>query len=338
MKNYFLSVALAVVMGTACPQLARAQQEMRTIEIGLLSTTHVLFTSDLTYVDISSQDAIAAKVVDASKNMLAIKARKEFAFTTTISALEANGTMHTFYVRYNANPSALVIDTRQKEESVVAQVNTQIRPEQSASAVPQYQQPTQSAPQYQQPTQSQPTQSGKQKKSRRNRKESATTTQPVQSTGVTVTTSQTSNFGRTNAPTLEEVMRKDQEVFHVVDKIYRLEASCVNVYAYSDLTYIVLTLKNGSDIGYEAGDAQFTIENKKVSSKTLSTDKSVWPKSSYGTLSCAPNSVTKIGYTIPKLTLQKNEVLKIYIYEKGGNRNLFLVLDDKDVNYAVSPI
>lgn len=333
MKKFFLSVAAAVLMGTACPQLARAQQEMRTIEIGMLSTTHVLFTSDLTYVDISSQEVIAAKVVDASKNMLAIKARKEFAFTTTISALEANGTMHTFYVRYNANPSALVIDTRQKEESVVAQVNTQIRPEQAVSS---------GSIQYQQPAaqQQQPAQSGKSSKKNRRGRNGNQNSQPAQSagTGVTVTTSQTSNFGRTNAPTLEEVMRKDQEVFHVVDKIYRLEAACVNVYAYSDLTYIVLTLKNGSDIGYEAGDAQFTVENKKVSSKTLSTDKSVWPKSSYGTLSCAPNSVTKIGYTIPKLTLQKNEVLKIYIYEKGGNRNLFLVLDDKDVNYAVSPI
>ena len=328
MKKYFVSFAAAVLMGTVCLPLARAQQEMRTIEIGMLSTTHVLFTSDLTYVDISSQDVIAAKVVDASKNMLAIKARKEFAFTTTVSALEANGTMHTFYVRYNPDPSALVIDTRQKADPAAAQVNTQIRPDQSSSAAA-YQQ-SQTVPQQ-----------AEEKSSRWGRKRGhSDASQPAQAagTGVTVTTSQTSNFGRANAPTLEEVMRKDQEVYHVVDKCYKLEASCVNVYAYSDLTYIILTLKNGSDIGYEAGDAQFTVESKKVSSKSLSTDKSVWPKSSYGTLSCAPNSVTKIGYTIPKLTLQKNEVLKIYIYEKGGNRNLFLVLDDKDINYAVSPI
>ena len=75
-----------------------------------------------------------------------------------------------------------------------------------------------------------------------------------------------------------------------------------------------------------------------MSSKTLTTDKSIWPKSSFGSLSCPPNSTAYIGYTIPKLTLQKNEVLKVYIYEKGGSRNLFLTLDDKDVNYAVSPV
>ena len=161
---------------------------------------------------------------------------------------------------------------------------------------------------------------------------------PGRGNGVNVTSSQTSNFGRGNAPTIEEVLHRDRELYHVMDKIYNLEASVVNIYAYSDLTYVVIDLKNSSDIGYEAGDAQFTVENKKVSAKALYTDKSIWPRSSYGTLSCPPNSSTRIGYTIPKLTLQKNEVLKIYIYEKGGARNLFLTLDDRDVNYAVSPL
>lgn len=300
---------------------ATAQQSMRTIEIGMLSTTHVLFTSDLTYVDISSSEVIAAKVVDASKNMLAIKARKEFAYTTTISALEANGTMHTFYVRYNSTPSNLVIDTRQNEDSAVAQVNTQIRPETQVSRPAQE---VQQAPSKEESTK------------KRGKRDSSS--QPRQATGLTVSTDQTSNFGRANTPTIEEVMRKDQELFHIADKCYHLEAYCVNVYAYSDLTYVVIELKNRSDIGYEAGDAQFTVENKKASARYLTTDVSVWPKSSYGTLSCAPQSSTKIGYTLPKLTLQSNEVLRIYIYEKGGQRNLFLTLDAKDVNYAVSPI
>ena len=324
----------ALLLAVLTPLRMSAQQKIRTIEIGLLSTTHVLFTSDLTYVDISSPEMIGAKVVDASKNMLALKARKEFSFTTTVSALEANGTMHTFYVRFNSTPSELVIDTRVQDNSVVAQVNTQIRPEPAPAAPAADWQQSQSVAQ--QPAQQQ---QPSRRRSRRTQPAPAQSPAPVSpGGGVSVTSSQTSNFGRGNAPTLEEVMRKDQGIFHVTDKIYHLEASCVNVYAYSDVTYIVLSLVNNSDIGYEAGDAQFTVENKKVSSKTLSTDKSVWPKSSYGSLSCAPNSRTLIGYTIPKLTLQKNEILKIYIYEKGGTRNLFLTLDDKDINYAVSPI
>ena len=289
-----------------------------TIEIGLLTTTHVLFTSDLTYVDISSPEYIKASVVNASKNMLAIKAKTEFAFTTTVSALEANGTMHTFYVRYNPDPSVLLIDTRTQSQSSSATLNTQIRPEDQAAAP--------------QASEQQPP-----KPSRKKDKDASAGAPTAPATGVSVTGSQTSNFGRVNAPTLEEVMRKGQEIFHITDKSYRLEANVINVYAYSDVTYVVISIENKSDIGYEAGDAQFTVENRR-NRKQLATDKSVWPKSSYGSLSCAPNSRTMVGYTLPKQTLQKNEVLKIYIYEKGGTRNLFLTLSDKDVNYAVSPI
>lgn len=296
-----------------------------TIEIGLLTTTHVLFTSDLTYVDISSPEYIKASVVNASKNMLAIKAKTEFAFTTTVSALEANGTMHTFYVRYNPDPSVLLIDTRTQSQSSSATLNTQIRPEDQAAA-PQAQQAAPPASEQQPP-----------KSSRKKDKDASAGAPTAPATGVSVTGSQTSNFGRVNAPTLEEVMRKGQEIFHITDKSYRLEANVINVYAYSDVTYVVISIENKSDIGYEAGDAQFTVENRR-NRKQLATDKSVWPKSSYGSLSCAPNSRTMVGYTLPKQTLQKNEVLKIYIYEKGGTRNLFLTLSDKDVNYAVSPI
>lgn len=317
-----ITAALAVM---AAASTAAAQQ---TIEIGCLSTTHVIFTSDLTYVDISSPDKIVAKVVEASKNMLAIKARGEFAFKTTVSALEANGTMHTFYVRYNDDPKELVIDTRQLGQSADTRVNTQIRPDAGAGpAAP----PAETR-------QAQPDKDPAPARRGRRGQDSPAPGQPDARpvSGVTVTSSQTSNFGRVNAPTIEEVMRKPQEIYHITDKSYRLEADVINVYAYSDLTYIVISVRNNSDIGYEAGDAQFTIESRK-SKRQLATDKSVWPKSSYGTLSCAPNSRSMVGYTIPKLTLQKNEVLKIYIYEKGGTRNLFLTLNDKDVNYAVSP-
>lgn len=330
--NHFLfALAVAVAMFVA-PSVCSAQgqgQKIRTIEIGMLSTTHLLFTSDLTYVDVSSPECIAAKVVDASKNMLAIKARKEFAFVTTISALEANGTMHTFYVEFNSTPRELVIDTRVLEQDDSGVVNTQIRPSQGGAV-------SQTTVVVQETAAADG--KAKQEPDRRGRRGRNSEDVPGQVTGVNVTSSQTSNFGRGNAPTIEEVLRKERNLFHISDKSYRLEAAVENIFAYSDLTYIVISLKNNSDIGYEAGDAQFTVESKKVSSKTLTTDKSIWPKSSFGTLSCPPNTATYIGYTIPKLTLQKNEVLKIYIYEKGGSRNLFLTLDDKDVNYAVSPI
>lgn len=332
MKNNRFSLIVALAAALLSGAAARAQQqEIVTVEIGQLSVTHILFTSDLTYVNVASPTVIRAKVVESSKNMLALQALSEFAYQTTISALEANGTMHTFYVRYNSSPKALLLDTRTGSEGSSGNMNTQIRPDQQGQMA--------SSGSVSSSVKDEPSASAPAGRSGRKGSESSgvSVTQPS-GNGVNVTSTETSNFGRGNAPTIEEVMRKGRNLYHITDKCYGIEADCINVYAYSDQIYLVLSLTNKSDIGYDAGDAQFTVETKKVSSKTLQSDKPVWAKSSYGKLACAPNSMTKIGYTIPKLTLQKNEILKVYIYEKDGTRNLFLTLDAKDINYAVSPI
>lgn len=308
---------IVILVLSLLPALSSLAQfnNLETIEIGTLSTTHVVFTSDLSYVDISKQEVIAAKVVDASKNMLAIKAREPFDYVTTISALEANGTMHTFKVRYNPYPSKLVVDTRQKEGGQGGIVNTQIRPagEQSQPAAGQT-----------------PAAVGG------SRRRSEVSDAGVV-TGINVTTEETSNFGKADAPTLEEIMKLPQEIYHIGDKCYNLEAYVTNIYVYSDLLYVTIEMRNNSDIGYEAGDAQFTIENVKQQRQNLATEKSVWAKSSFGNLSCPPRGKSCVGYTIPKFTLLKNECLRIYIYEKRGTRNMLLTLTDKDINYAISP-
>lgn len=279
-----------------------AQNEMMIVDVGEYSTTHLLFKSDLTYVDVSTPDLIAAKVVDASKNMLALKAKRAFDVFTTVSALESNGTMHTFKVRYDPFPQGLLVDTRTGSVGKGAgSMNTQYTP------------------------------------GDRTAQEKISQAPAPTGSGVNITSAQTSNFGRGDAPTLEEVMRRKQQIFHIGDKNFGIEALCVNVFVYSDLTYIVINIKNNTDIGYEAGDAQFTIENINPNVKSLATDKTIWIKSSHGSLSCPPKGKSKVGYTIPKLTLLKGECLKIYIYEKSGTRNLILTLTDKDINYAISP-
>lgn len=310
---------LLLIFGTALISLAAHAQftELQMIEIGELSTTHVVFTSDLSYVDISKQEVIAAKVVDASKNMLALKAKCPFDYVTTISALEANGTMHTFKVRYNPYPSDLVVDTRMVVSNigVSGNVNTQIRPG------------------------AEPAKPATTAVVKDNGSQGVLPAVPLQQDGrsVNVVSSETSNFGKADAPTIEEVMKLPQEIYHVGDTNYNLDAYVTNLYVYSDLIYVVITVYNDSDIGYEAGDAQFTIENTNRKRNTLTTDKSLWAKSSYGSLSCAPRAKTVVGYTLPKFTLLKNECLRIYVYEKEGTRNLLLTLTDKDINYAISP-
>ena len=63
-------------------------------------------------------------------------------------------------------------------------------------------------------------------------------------------------------------------------------------------------------------------------------DKNIFPKSRYGTLSCAPGSTARIGYTMDKISLSRDQVLKVYFYEQGGQRELVLSIGQDDINKA----
>ena len=104
MKKILISI-LAAAVGMA------AQAQSDTLRLSSLYTTHIIFPSELSYVDVSNK-AITAKVVDNSKNILAIKARYKFDYCTTISALESDGRMNTYIVIYDESPKELVIDRR----------------------------------------------------------------------------------------------------------------------------------------------------------------------------------------------------------------------------------
>ena len=41
-----------------------------------------------------------------------------------------------------------------------------------------------------------------------------------------------------------------------------------------------------------------------------------------------------MAYSFKKMTLSKDQVLKIYFYENGGQRNLELTIDTDDINKA----
>lgn len=48
-----------------------------------------------------------AKIVDGSKDFVALRAREPFDFCTSLSCLESIGAMHTFLVAYREHPSRL---------------------------------------------------------------------------------------------------------------------------------------------------------------------------------------------------------------------------------------
>lgn len=82
-----------------------------TLYISVSQTVHLRFASELKYVNLGSKE-ILAKIVDGSKDFVAVRARAPFDFCTSLSCLESNGQMHTFLVAYREHPERLEVDTR----------------------------------------------------------------------------------------------------------------------------------------------------------------------------------------------------------------------------------
>ena len=86
-------------------------QAQDTLFISTTQTVHLRFSSELKYVNLGNK-AILAKIVDGSKDFVALRAREPFDFCTSLSCLESTGAMHTFLVAYREHPSRLDVDTR----------------------------------------------------------------------------------------------------------------------------------------------------------------------------------------------------------------------------------
>ena len=119
MKRLILILAL----GWVCSGIASAQAS-DTLYISTLQVVHLRFASELKYVNLGSRDIIA-KIVDGSKDFVAVKARAEFTGCTSLSCLEASGAMHTFLVAYWEHPSRLEWDTR--SSSLSSQTPPEVR-------------------------------------------------------------------------------------------------------------------------------------------------------------------------------------------------------------------
>ena len=94
--------------------------------------------------------------------------------------------------------------------------------------------------------------------------------------------------------------------------------------------YIVSKIVN-SDTG------DIILENKKSDKRSVVFDQTLFPRSRYGSLSAGPGELARIAYSFDKMTLSKNQVLKVYFYESSGQRNLSLTLDTDDINKAIKP-
>jgi len=103
---------LPLALGWVCSGIGLAQAP-DTLFISTSQVVHLRFASELKYVNLGSRN-IVAKIVDGSKDFVAVKAREPFDLTTSISCLESTGAMHTFLVAFREHPSRLEVDTRSK--------------------------------------------------------------------------------------------------------------------------------------------------------------------------------------------------------------------------------
>ena len=241
-----------------------------TLKISTAYTTHVIFSTDVTYADLSNNRIVAAKIVEHNRNILAIKAKCPFDEYTSVSALEANGTMHTYIVMYEENPRELIIDERNSE---------------------------------------------------------ASTSKGEMRTNVT-------SNRRSDAPTLSQISSSDQRIHHIGSRAYGIIALCENIVSYSDITYITLSIRNKSGVSYDIKDATFVLESKKRNKRSVVIEKTIFPEGRHGSLNCPVGEKAKMAYSFKKITLSKDQVLKIYLYEHGGQRNLEMTIDTNDINKA----
>lgn len=252
--------------------------DIETITVSDLYTTHLIFPTDIIYADISDPNNIVAKLIQESKNTVAIKAKKEFSTTSNISMMESNGIFHTYLIRYQRQPERLVIDCRQGA--------------------------------------------------------SAHAGEGGQSSGAGI-----SRLRKTDAPSLSEILEYPRELYHLTTKYLKVQLSCENIYAYSDITYLTLGIVNKSGVSYEAKEVIFTVEEEGGRSKTKIRPEpiSVLPKSTLGSLTVAPGESSRMAFALEKKALSRTQRLKVYLYEVGGQRNLVLTLSPEDINLAKVP-
>ena len=104
------SIILSVFILCASELLATAQDD--TLYVSDLHTIHIRFDSELEYVNLGD-DVLIARIVDADKEFLAVKAKERFDYTTSIFCIETDGDIHSFPVRYSMKLDKQIIDTRE---------------------------------------------------------------------------------------------------------------------------------------------------------------------------------------------------------------------------------
>ena len=261
-------VILFAVLLTAFVNVATASSN-DTVYISTMSTTHIRFSSELKYVGLSNK-VLSDRIVEGSKDIVAVKAKEAFEFTTTMSCLEADGRLHTFIVAYDESPEVLIVDMRRS---------------------------------------------------------------PVRPGMTDMTKPRVTDLVQEDLDEKVGVLDSlEREIYHIGDVAYDIKILCENVIIKDDVTYIDLSIENGSAVSYSMSSPRFVIESKRKTKRGLVYEKQLFPKHTSGETVTAPGTVSRMEFSFDKVTLVKGQVFRIYLYEEGGPRNFVLSFGVRDVN------
>lgn len=249
-----------------------------TLFVSCSQTVHLRFASELKYVGLGDR-VLLAKIVDGSKDFVAVKAREAFEGCTSLSCLEASGAMHSFVVAYREDPGQLVVDVSRLDAGVALG---------GADA-------------------------------------------GLGGDGAFSSSSREISDGAVN---FEELLSMKQGIYHIGASAYGIEVLCEHLLVLNDVLLMMVSLKNRSAMSYELSEPRFAIESSRRRRRGLQMERAVFPKQVYGLGPVAPGAEGRFVFTFDKLALVRGQVLRVYLYEKGGSRNLVMEFGMDDVNKA----
>lgn len=104
-------------------------QKVDTLEVSNLYTTYIQFPMDLKGVNYSDDENIRCALPLNSKKFIRICANKPFTRTSNLAILDAQGNLHTFYIKYKEEPETIhyykpyVIDKKEIQKIKKKQLN-----------------------------------------------------------------------------------------------------------------------------------------------------------------------------------------------------------------------
>lgn len=370
MRKLFLHIGiLFCVASAALPTAAQTSSPVDTIDVSSIYTTHILFPTDLVYADISNKTDIMSMIVENSRNIIAIQAARPFKNTCNVTAMESNGTLRTYILRYAEFPQTLVIDEKHQvyfERPDTIAVSSQytshlvyssniIYPHLSnaefvvANVVPKAENIL--AVSARRPFGNTPRESCNIAVMeadgylhtyivtyQESPAELVLNYQRGERKSESGTQQVVSLLRKTDAPQLETVLQYPQSLFHLSTRKNKISVTVENIFSYSDITYITIRIDNRSGVSFEAGKTAFDRISKPKFRNSIIESEPIIPRASIGTLTAAPGSTSKMIYTFDKITLPQDQIFRISVYEEGGNREYFLDLTPKDINEAEKPL